>query len=320
MKRLLGIAIGSIFLFSAAGAYAGPGACFNGGAPANCSPSNCTGPAVGVSCDADDSGCVSDTKNHMKCSATIGGLFCKLVSCVLNCHKKQADARFKGATQDAADAAEDTCEIGGAKSCKGKLDAAIAKLTSAAICDPQQLTNAASEEAVLVGHPSPIPTLSLDGQNSLAYCDSTGGAQFIEDTDCEGGTNNGNECTADTDCPGGGKCLREDTGWVPKDKGSLACEDALTKANAALVCCTIKCHTAMNSKFFAGKAYNEEACEESSNPAGKGCHDKFNKVRDKTIAKGLCTAACNNAAGWNANAANSIGTVDGANVIAFPCL
>jgi hypothetical protein len=331
MKRLLGIAIGSFFFMTAAGAYASePGDCFNGGDSPGCSPAFCPGDPLNLECSADDSGCVSNSsscpglpcaaaKGHLKCSSAIGHAFCNLVKCVIGCHKKQADARFKGMTQDLADAAEDTCEIGpaGGKSCKEKLDAALAKVIAKGGCDSAQISNAASEEVVLIGHPSPIPSLSLDYQNGGVYCDSTGGAVFIEDMDCEGGTNNGADCTTNADCTGGGKCLREDTGWVPKDKFNLACEDALGKAVGAVTCCTIKCHATMNGKFFAGKPFNEEACEET-NLKKNACLDKFNKVRDKTLGKGICPA-CNDLFGWDSQSANAVGTVDGANVIVYPC-
>jgi hypothetical protein len=324
MNRLLEFAMVGAFLLTVAGADAasGPGQCFNGGTPNACSPSNCPGDPNNLDCSADDTGCVSNTKSHRICSDAIGKAFCQLVSCVIGCHKKQADARFKAVDQDTADTAEDACEGSSTspdteKSCGGKLNRTLNKLFAKGVCEPAQIANAGSERAVLIGEPAPIPSLSLDGQNGGVYCDSTGGADFIEDLDCAGGSNNGNDCTTDADCPGG-KCLREDTGWVPKTKNNLACEDTLGREIGKLVCCTIKCHAAMNAKFFAGKPYDEEACEESSTPAGKGCVDKFNKVRDKTIAKGLCPP-CNDQNGWDGQNANAVGTVDGANVIAYPC-
>jgi hypothetical protein len=227
----------------------------------------------------------------MKCSQGIGTAFCKLVSCVIGCHKKMVDSRFKGATATAADTAEDTCEGNNTstdKSCGGKLNAALAKLQAKGICDPQQLSNANGEAAVLIGHPSPIPSLSLDGQNDIVYCDSASPALI------------------------GG----DDEGWVPQTKTDLACADAEGKATAAAVCCVIKTHAAMNAKFFAGKPYDEESVEET-NAKHNGCQDKFNKARDKAQAKGC--AACNNSAGWDFSYANASGTVDGANVIAYPC-
>jgi hypothetical protein len=321
MRRILAVAIGGILCLTVAGANAasGPGQCFNGGTPNGCSPGNCPGDPNNLDCSLNDTGCVSNTKNHKSCSDAIGKAFCGLVKCVLGCHKKQADQRYKGVDQDTADLAEDACEgtsnsADTEKSCGGKLNKALNKLFAKGICDPAQIANAGSERAVLVGHPAPIPSLSLDGQNGGVYCESSTGV-FIEDLDCAGGSNNGNDCTTDANCPGGGKCLREDTGWVPSSKPFLACADAEAKAVGALVCCTIKCHANMNSKFFAGKPYNEEACEEL--PTGKSCVDKFNKARDKAQIKGC--SPCNNAAGWDGQGANGVGTVDGANVIAYPC-
>jgi hypothetical protein len=295
MKRILGIAVGGIFLITAAGAFAAsaPGNCFNGDTdPSDGCTANCPGDPNNPDCSADDSGCVSNTKNHLKCSQGVGSAFCKLVACVIGCHKKQADARFKGATATAADTAEDTCEgtnTSTDKSCGGKFNAALNKLIAKNICDNQQITGANSEAAVLVGHPSPIPALSLDGMNSGVYCDSASVNGLI-----------------------GG----DDTGWVPASKTDLACADAEGKAAGAAVCCVIKAHAAMNGKFFAGKPYNEESVEET-NAKKNGCQDKFNKARDKAQTKG-CNV-CNNATGWDGQWANADGTVDGANVVAYPC-
>lgn len=297
MRRILAVAIGGILCLTVAGANAasGPGQCFNGGAPNACSPANCPGDPNNPDCSANDTGCVSNTKNHKGCSDAIAKAFCGVVKCVIGCHKKQADARFKGVDATTADTAEDACEGTNAspdteKSCGGKLKKAINKLITKGICDAVQISNANNEAAVLIGHPAPIPPLSLDGQNDLAYCDSASPALI------------------------GG----EDDGWVPQSKDNLACADAEGKATGALICCALKCHSAMNAKFFAGKPFNEEACEESSNPVGKGCVDKFNKTRDKVIGKGIC-APCNQQAGWDFEVANALGTVDGANGLAFPC-
>jgi hypothetical protein len=316
MKRILGIAIGGMFLMVAAGAHAAappptaPGAggtfdctkgiCSSNPAQQCATASDCGGTDTcdnrgTTSCATDDSGCVSHTKNQLKCSQGLGTAFCKLVTCVIGCHKKQADSRFKGATASAADTAEDTCEgtnnsPATEKSCGGKFNAAVAKLgpTGKNLCEPIQISNANGEAAVLIGHPSPLPALSLDGQNDNVYCDSTQPALI------------------------GG----DDEGWVPGSKGDLACQDAEGKAIAQAVCCSIKCHSSMASKFFAGKDFDEEACEET-NAKGNGCQNKFNKSRDKAIAKG-CNA-CNQAAGWDAQFANGVGTVDGANNVVYPC-
>jgi hypothetical protein len=318
MKRILVLVVGGLLL-SAPGVYAGRGDCFNGGDPGtDCTPSNCPGPNP-TTCSEDDSGCVSDTKAHAKCAVAIGKAFGGLAASVIKCHHKQVKRRFKGMDADTADAAEDTCATGpdGGKSAKERLEAVLAKLSHSGICSPTHLANAAAEEAVLIAVPAPIPSLSLDGQNGGIYCDSSMGAEFIDDLECQGGSNNAHDCASDDDCPDGGKCVHEDTGWVPKDKGTLKCQTALAQEVSKLVAATLKCHAKMDLSFFAGKAYDEEACEEK-NSKGNGAHEKFNRVRDKYITAGICPP-CNDLAGWDAQAATAIGALDAANVIAYPC-
>jgi hypothetical protein len=313
MKRVLGVAIGGIFLMSAAGAYAAPGDCFNGGTPPGCGP-NCA--PNSTTCSAEDLGCVSNTKGHAKCGKAIAtALFGKLIPAVIKCHAKQAAARLKGADQVTAGDAEETCE----QAAKAKLDAALAKVSS--ICDPSQNSHAGEWAAILVGHPSTIPTLSLDNGfpgGPPVYCDSAGGA-LIEDTECEGGTRNGvRGCATAFDCPGGGKCVQEDAGYVPKDKNSLKCEDTEGKEIGKLVAAVTKCHIKMDAAFAAGKPFDEEACEEGDPVKPKAAHRRYNAARDVMLAKGICPA-CNDAAHWDANAANAIGTLDAVNANPYPC-
>ncbi len=326
MKRILGIAIGGIFLMSAAGSFAQtttttipPDKCFNGDTD---STNGCSSPVCApgsTTCSADDSGCVSGNKTNAKCAKGVGGAFAKLVPAIIKCHAKQADTRFKqGATPDVAGAgnAEETCE----DAAIAKLDATLAKVTPG--CPGVYASNAALERLVLVGEPAPVPSLSLDGGagGPPIYCDSTAGAQFIEDTICQGGPNNGTRgCTSDADCGGGSaKCRRDDVGWVPKTKDNLKCEDTEGKELGKLVAAVIKCHQKMDAAFAKAKPFDEEACEENDPVKHKSALEKYNAARDKTIAKGICPA-CNDQAHWDGEAANAIGTVDGANNIAYPC-
>jgi hypothetical protein len=277
MKGLLGVAIGGIFLMGAGGvAFAtppGPGQHFN------CSDGGTT------SCAADDSGCVSNTKNHKKCSSAIGKAFAKAINAVIKCHCKQATARLNGATESAADSDEEACEQGpnGGKSAKEKLDAAIAKVTP--ICDSIQITFAGAEESVLFGGSAQ----GLDSMNGNTFCDSASGAMI------------------------GG----DDAGFVPNSKDNLKCDCSVAKNVGKLVAAAIKCHDKMNGKFFAGKDFDEEACEEVDTN-GKAAHQKFTAAEMKLIAKGICPG-CQSAVDQENQAVNALGTVDSANVIGYPC-
>src|SRR5262249_26413542 len=162
-------------------------------------PFDCSGSPGGgfTSCAADDTGCVSNTLLHLKCSSKIAKAFAKAVNGVIVCHAKQATQRFQGTSINGAGNSEENCEENPGNSAKSKLDASLSALSASGICDPIQLANAATEEAVLFG----ATPLSLDGQNVNAYCDSTSGAVIGDD----------------------------DSGFVPNDANMLKCEVTVAK-------------------------------------------------------------------------------------------
>jgi len=305
-----------LILRPAAAAPPGPGECFNGGDPhAGCVPPEC---AAFTSCGANVTGCVSPSPDRTKCAVGIGKAFSKALASAIKCHEKQAGARFKGVPASVAGAIEETCELGpSGKSVREKLDAGIQRV--APLCESAQLSNAAAEADVLFRHPAPVPGLSLDALNAVAYCDSTAGAEFIEEMECAGGPTNGAPCEVNADCGPGGKCLHEDLGWVPRSKDGLKCADTLGNALAKLTDATIRCHGKMNAAFYAGKDFDVEACEEFDPVHHRSARERFNAVRDKTHATIACPA-CLDPGAWDDQAANSIGTIDGGNIIAFPCL
>jgi hypothetical protein len=276
--RVLAIAIGALLVVGGGAARATP--------PAPGQPFDCTG-GGDSSCATDDTGCVSDTANHEKCSSAIGKAFAKAIGTVIKCHAKQADARFKGTDAGTADTAEETCEQSGPAGAKTKLDKALAKEASLNICDPTQLTNASVEEAVLFGNSS----MSLDGQNVNTYCDSTSGAMLI-----------------------GG----DDTGFVAHTQANLKCEDTVGKNISKLVAAVIKCHDKMNLAFFKGKDFDEESCEGTNAVSHAGARDKFNQARDKLVALNICPT-CLDGAHQDVLADSATSQIDAAGSIGYPC-
>jgi hypothetical protein len=236
------------------------------------------------SCAADDTGCVSNTLNHLKCSSKIAKLLGKAVSTVIVCHVKQAGMRFKGSSANGAGMSEENCEDNPGNSAKGKLDAGLSGLASSGLCDPSQLTGAAGEEAILFG-PGP---LSLDAQNANVYCDSSSAALIGDD----------------------------DTGWVAVNADMLKCEEAVGKALGKLAVSVIKCHDKMNASFFKAKDFDEEGCE--SDDPRLSALVKFDRIRDKLIAAGICPP-CLNGAGQDAQATSVISQIDAGNAVAYPC-
>src|SRR5258707_14298695 len=62
------------------------------------------------SCATDDTGCVSNTVSHLKCSSKIGKALAKAVASVIKCHVKQVQMRFQGASITGAGTSEENCE------------------------------------------------------------------------------------------------------------------------------------------------------------------------------------------------------------------
>jgi hypothetical protein len=79
----------------------------------------------------------------------------------------------------------------------------------------------------------------------------------------------------------------DDGGFVPPDKATLTCENAVGKLASKYVACVIKCHAARAAGKTTSDA-QEDACENAN--AGKGCGDKFNAGLSKLSAK--CPGSC----------------------------
>ena len=65
--------------------------------------------------------------------------------------------------------------------------------------------------------------------------------------------------------------------------------------------------------------FNEEACEETSSPAGKGAHDKYTAAAAKLIAKGTCPPCLDSAAEHEALATADLGVAESKNDKPYPC-
>ena len=98
-------------------------------------------------------------------------------------------------------------------------------------------------------------------QNGGLFCDSSSGALIGDD----------------------------DAGSVPATPDILKCEATVAKAVTKLIGAGAKCHATMDKLFFfKGIDFNEETCEETDPVRFRGALDKFNTVRDKLLAKGIC--------------------------------
>jgi hypothetical protein len=238
-----------------------------------------------TSCAANDEGCVPADKLAYKCSSVAGKIIAKAVKGATACHAKQADMRFKGASITGAGSSEENCQENPGKSVKSIFDAGVAKLSGIG-CDAGFVSGVAAYGATLFGAGSG----SFDGDNELVYCDSSSGA-FIGD---------------------------DDTGWVAATPEMLKCERAIAKGLAKLQATTSRCHTKMGAYFLKGADFNEEDCEEVAPGTAKGALERFNALRDKLTASGICPP-CLSAAAMDSLAASTIAKEDANNDVAFPC-
>jgi hypothetical protein len=274
---MLAVAIASLLLGTSTVFATPPGS----GRHFDCSDNTACNPPLATSCATDDSGCVPDNKDHLKCSDTIGGAFGKAIKAVAACHKKQADAALKGTAID-----DEACEQNNAgKSAKEKLDAAILKITPS--CTAAQLAAAAAEEAVLFG----TGAGSLDAFNGGIYCD---GAFPID---------------AGTDDPGTVDKLATDA------KTKLKCADTVGKEIAKLAAAAITCHKKMADAFIKGKEFDEEACEEAG--GGKAALEKYGVAMGKINA--ICTQPCLSAVNRAGLGTSMLLLIDNANDSFYPC-
>jgi len=74
----------------------------------------------------------------------------------------------------------------------------------------------------------------------------------------------------------------------------------------------------MNKFFFKLRDFDEEACEETDPVRFRGARDKFNKVRDKLVAQGICPP-CLDGPAMDALADSVTAQLDAANDDVYPC-
>jgi len=236
----------------------------------------------------DDTGCVPDTKGHLKCGDGLGKAFGKAIRAVIKCHQKQAHAAFAGPPAD-----DEACEegTGTGKAAKEKLDAAIAKLSP--LCSGQQLSGATAEETTLFA--SKTNPASLDAQNGNVYCDGT---TSIDASGDDAGTVD--MAAADA-------------------KNRLKCADTVGAELGKLAAAVIKCHQKAADAKFAFKPFDEEACEETDPVKHKAAHEKYSAAMDKLDLKGTCTQTCLSRTSRDMLAANVISQIEAANEVAYPC-
>ena len=188
-------------------------------------------------------GCPPPTADADKCQMGIIKALSKFGGAVIKCHAKQADGAFKLKPVD-----DEPCEEVGPKSAKGKLVATIAK--AAPKCPAEVVANADAVATSLVSGAE-----SLDVQNGLVYCDSSG---------------------APIDPSG------DDAGFIPASKDQLKCADGVGKNIAKLWGSIAKCSNKAADAAFKGKTFDEATCRSTAT-------GKYDEAKTKLLG-GDCPA------------------------------
>jgi len=181
------------------------------------------------------------------CEDTASQNLAKLVSCVTTCQVKQANKAVTGKSFD-----DETCEQGTGKptSCRAAYDEASASLLAKGAC-PACLDAAA--------------------QGQLADAAISFGEQLNASLYCAGSVAFGGD----------------DSGFVPPDKETAQCENAVAKNAAKLLACDGGCRKKKADADVRGKAFNLPACETGTlKPVS--CAAAFTTQSTKLLGKNIC--------------------------------
>ena len=82
----------------------------------------------------------------------------------------------------------------------------------------------------------------------------------------------------------------DDGGFVPPDKNTAKCEDAVAKKLAHFLSCVLICHVKAADKALAGKMFDEDMCENGPTKTGSSCLEKYEAAADRVLKKATCPA------------------------------
>jgi hypothetical protein len=213
--------------------------------------------APGDPLGGDDTGCAPTTKLGLSCGLKTHASLAKLKRAVIVCHLTQAGHAFQnGMGTPGFSNAEDNCETGpSAQSAKAKFDARMAKLALA--CDPTVIANVNARGATLLADQGTAG--SMDDLNATFFCDATSGNPID---------------------PGG-----DDGGFIPASADNYKCSVTVAKLWSKLDYTVAKCHQKLVKAVFAGKPFDEEACEDTG---VKSALESYNAKVSGYIAAGIC--------------------------------
>ena len=121
----------------------------------------------------------------------------------------------------------------------------------------------------------------------------TGDTACVDVNECTNDPCHAGTCTNSTgsftcDCPTGVTgTLCDVNGYVPPDKDTAACENAVAYNVASYVKCVTGCRVKKASKALGGKDFDEQGCQAGEKAA---CRSKYDKKMAKLVADGTCPA------------------------------
>jgi hypothetical protein len=231
---------------------------------------------AGAPFGGDDPGCVPDGKPVAHCSDGAGKALAKLIGAVMGCHMKQATSAAKQVTFD-----EEACEqTDSVNSAHAKFEASLAKLTL--VCGGTSVLSATDAIGTALLADSPAVG-SLDTLTGGIYCDPTSGT------------------------PLGG----DDQGFVPADKGGLACANSVAKGLGKVAAAVLTCHRKAAANGLKGASTDDELCE-------TGARAKFDALTAKLSSKGGCPG-CLGSVGQGALADSVVAIAEQTSGSLYPC-
>jgi hypothetical protein len=214
--------------------------------------------APGDPLGGDDTGCAPTTKQGLSCATKVHTLLAKLKRNALICHLTQDGQAFKtGMSSNGFHNAEVNCELGpSGQSAKEKFDALMGKL--ALVCDATVVANTNARRDVILGDASTAG--SLDSLNAAVFCDATSGLEI------DPGLN---------------------VGFIPSTTDHYKCSAVVAKLLSKLDYAVVKCHQKLVKAIFAGKPFDEEACEDTGI---KSALAKYDAKVASYVGAGICPA------------------------------
>jgi hypothetical protein len=240
---------------------------------------------AGLPFGGDVSGCVPDDKLGVNCGKIVTSLLTKQGVGVLKCHYAQASKAFQtGHSSNGFDNQEESCTA----DITAKIDGYIPK--AAAYCAASVITDLAARRATLLADASNPD--SYDALNGSFFCDPTTALTIAE--------------------PGGGD--QDEAGFIPATADNRKCEIIVLKAYMKLLKSVYACHNRLGYYAFAGKPFDENACE---GPAPKGALARYDAYVAKAIAVGICPACI--VSGASALGSDLVADLDAQNEEIYPC-